>query len=215
MSLIERYKLIVSLINLMREYLPVLLVITLLFGCTANQPNSGVKVYENNSTTFVNQTTIEPPIQIQNNSSSSQTNNITNQTNTTNSTQTNSSMKVTYPLQPPVYNFSNVTTSDGRLIVYYFFNSHCGACAAIRPQIDRLESIYTNVDWQEYDLATENGSWAYVEFADQYNLTLKQRLIPQVLVNGTILTDRYSINSTLGDLIWNITGPSVSKGLTS
>jgi hypothetical protein len=53
----------------------------------------------------------------------------------------------------------------------------------------------------EYDLANTSGSEAYGDFAAQHNLSDTQMLVPQVLVNGTILTDRFNINKSLEGII--------------
>ncbi len=103
----------------------------------------------------------------------------------------------------PKFNFSNTTTSDGRLIVYFFFSPYCVASKAIRPEIDKLEDKYPDVDWEEYDIATQNGTYAYLDFAEQYNLSKEKRLVPQVLVNGIIITDRFNINKSLDGAIQN------------
>jgi hypothetical protein len=102
----------------------------------------------------------------------------------------------------PSYDF-NRTTQDGKLVVYYFYLPHCVASQALRPEMDRLEAGYDGVLWVEYDITTQNGSKAYQDFAGMYNLSVKERLVPQVLVNGTVITDRFNINSTLGSLIGN------------
>jgi thiol-disulfide isomerase/thioredoxin len=107
--------------------------------------------------------------------------------------------------EPPKFNFSK-TTADGRLIAYYFFSPHCEASVAIRPEIDRLESKYPEVDWKEYDITTQNGTMAYVQFAERYNLSAEKRLVPQVLVNGTIITDRFNINESLEGIIQSFEG---------
>ena len=103
--------------------------------------------------------------------------------------------------EPPKFNFSNVTTGDGKLIIYYFYSPYCVASRAIRPEIDRLEQKYPELNWMEYDISTQNGTLAYTSFADQYNLSTDKRLVPQVLVNGTIITDRFNINDTLENII--------------
>jgi thiol-disulfide isomerase/thioredoxin len=99
------------------------------------------------------------------------------------------------------YEFSNATTQDGRLIVYYFYSSACPASKALRPEIDRLEGMYDTVEWLEYDIVPQGGMWAYQDFAAQYNLSREQRLVPQVLVNGTIITDRFNINKSLEEVL--------------
>ena len=111
------------------------------------------------------------------------------------------------PELPPIqqFDFSNVTTPNGTLIVYYFHSSECSACNALRPEIEKLEAEYTDVLWLEYDITTQNGRYAYDAFAAQLNLSLKEQLVPQVLVNGTVITDRFHINDTLGDMIKNFT----------
>ncbi|NYZ73631.1 thioredoxin family protein [Candidatus Micrarchaeota archaeon] len=99
------------------------------------------------------------------------------------------------------FNFSNVTTPDGRLIVYYFHSSGCSACKVLRPEIDSLEADYPEVLWLEYDLANASGGEAYRDFAAQHNLSNQQMFVPQALVNDTILTDRFNINKTLEGII--------------
>jgi thiol-disulfide isomerase/thioredoxin len=97
--------------------------------------------------------------------------------------------------------FSNITAADGGLIVYYFHSSGCSACKILRPEIDKLETKYPEVLWLEYDLADANGSQAYRNFAAQHNLSTQQMYVPQALVNGTILTDRFNINKSLEGII--------------
>lgn len=99
------------------------------------------------------------------------------------------------------FDFSNITTPDGRLIVHYFHSSGCSACKTLRPEIDKLEARYTEVLWLEYDLANESGGEAYRDFAAQNNLSDQQMFVPQALVNGTILTDRFNINQSLEGII--------------
>ena len=106
----------------------------------------------------------------------------------------------TFP-EPPKFNFSNITTPDGRLIIYYFYSPYCEAAKEIRPEITKLETRYRNMLWLEYDITTQNGTLAYMEFATEYNLSTKQRLVPQALVNGTIITDRFNINKSLEEII--------------
>jgi len=101
----------------------------------------------------------------------------------------------------PRFDFTNATTSDGRLIVNYFHSVHCSACAALRPELDRLEAAYPSVEWREFDITTQNGSWAYQQFADGRNMSSAERMVPQVLVNGTVMTDRFNINRTLPGLL--------------
>ena len=107
------------------------------------------------------------------------------------------------PVQPH-YDFRNSTTPDGRLIVYFFYSPHCSACQAILPVINELETKFSSVQWLEYDITTQNGTLAYQEYAKEMNLSPKQEMVPQVLVNGTIITDRFHINDTLESLLENI-----------
>ena len=107
----------------------------------------------------------------------------------------------------PQFDFSNVTSPNGTLMVYYFHSSKCSACQVLQPEIEKLEAKYTDVIWLDYDITTQNGRDAYDAFAAQKNLSPKEQLIPQVLVNGTIITDRFHINDTLGGLIQNFTSP--------
>lgn len=101
----------------------------------------------------------------------------------------------------PSFNFSNITDYRGRLIVYYFYSSGCIASKAITPVIDQLEIEYPEAVFLRYNISTANGTWAYKAFTDQYNLSKDQRLVPQVLVNGTIITDRFNINESLEGII--------------
>jgi thiol-disulfide isomerase/thioredoxin len=103
----------------------------------------------------------------------------------------------------PKFNFTNVTTANGTLIVHYFHSTGCVASRALKPEIDKLEKDYPEVLFFRYNIVTQNGSIAYVTFADQYNLSRDKRYVPQVLVNGTIITDRFNINDSLGGIIAN------------
>jgi len=109
------------------------------------------------------------------------------------------------PPEIPHYDFSNRTTTDGRLIVHYFYMSGCSACKALGPEIDRMKAGYPNVAWMDYDLTASNGSAAYGDFAAQYNLSAQQQMVPQVLVDNRIITDRFNINATLEGIITNHT----------
>lgn len=101
------------------------------------------------------------------------------------------------------YDFSNATGADGNLIVYYFHLPGCTACIALQPEIERLRAAYPGVAWVDYDIATQNGSAAYRDFAAQRNLNTSERMVPQVLVNGTVITNKFDINATLENIIKN------------
>ncbi len=105
----------------------------------------------------------------------------------------------------PEYDFSNTTTPNGTLIVYYFHSASCSACQALQPEIDRLEANYQDAVWLDYDITTQNGRYAYDDFAAQLNLSPAEEMVPQVLVNGTVITDRFHINDTLEGMIKNFT----------
>ncbi|MFH1520294.1 MAG: thioredoxin family protein [Candidatus Micrarchaeota archaeon] len=101
----------------------------------------------------------------------------------------------------PEFNFTNTRTNDGKLIVYYFYLPGCPSCIAIKPEIDRMEENYPEVYFIRYNLATINGSWAYKDFSDQFGLNKSQMYVPQVLVNKTIITDRFNINDSLEKIL--------------
>jgi thiol-disulfide isomerase/thioredoxin len=114
---------------------------------------------------------------------------------------------MSHPAQPttPKFNFSNVTTSNGTLIVYYFYSTYCVASRAVQPVINALATKYPDVLWLEYDINTQTGRAAYRDYVIQLNLTPKEEMVPQVLVNGSIITDRFHINDTLEGVIENFT----------
>jgi len=91
-------------------------------------------------------------------------------------------------------------------MVHYFYSPGCIASKAISPEIDRLEESYPGVVFLRHDLATINGSYAYKEFAVEYNLSPHKQLVPQVLVDGTVITDRFNINESLEGIILSFTG---------
>jgi hypothetical protein len=111
------------------------------------------------------------------------------------------------PPEMPHFDFANVTTPNGTLIVYYFHSSKCSACNALQPEIDRLEADHTDVLWLDYDIATQNGRYAYEAFAARRNLSPSERMVPQVLVNGSVITDRFKINATLEGIIAGYQNP--------
>jgi len=99
------------------------------------------------------------------------------------------------------YNYSNRTTGDGRQIIYYFYLPHCSACMTIKPDVERLKAAYTGIFWIEQDISTPEGRAAYDDFAVQMNLSRDKLYVPQVLVNGTIITGWPDINSSLEGII--------------
>ena len=99
------------------------------------------------------------------------------------------------------YDFSEAFTGEGKLIVYYFYSTNCIASQELGPEIERMEEAYTETMFQKHNLATSDGSGAYRDFAEQYNLSYEQQLVPQVLVNGAIITDRFNINDSLENII--------------
>ncbi len=106
----------------------------------------------------------------------------------------------------PTFNFTNVTSPEGKLMVYYFYSSACGACRAIQPEIIALSVKYNKTtEWQFYDLTIVNGTLGYVAYADWKGLNNSQRMIPQVMVNGTLITDRFNIHEKLEPMLANFT----------
>jgi thiol-disulfide isomerase/thioredoxin len=184
----------------MRTFIVLAFMSMVMLGCVANtsQQNTTNQHMNQTDSSSGNKPVQVPQIQA-------------NQTNKTNlslniTRQINGSVLTTdtvFPAQPH-YDFRNTTTPDGRLIVYFFYSPHCSACQAIIPVIDNLETKFSSVEWLEYDITTQNGTLAYQEYAREKNLSQKQEYIPQVLVNGTIITDRFNINDTLGSLLENI-----------
>lgn len=101
----------------------------------------------------------------------------------------------------PEFDFSHITNGSGALIVYYFYSPHCSACMALRPEMDRMEANFSDVEWREYDITSQNDTYAYQDFANFTGLNHSQRMVPQALVNGSVITDRFNINRTLGGII--------------
>lgn len=99
----------------------------------------------------------------------------------------------------PVFDFS--ITKNGSLVVYFFHSPGCSACKASYPLIDELEEKYPDVIFERHDLSNANGTEAYKQFADFKNLSRDKRLVPQVYVNGTVITDRFNIEEKLEPII--------------
>lgn len=125
-----------------------------------------------------------------------------------NQTQNNSTTEVitsetVFPPEP-VFDF-NYTDENGTLRVFFFHSPGCSACRDSYPIISELEGKFPNVSFINYSLATPNGSKAYVKFAELHNLSTQKQMVPQVLVNGTIITDRFNIEEKLEPLLENLT----------
>lgn len=97
----------------------------------------------------------------------------------------------------PKYNFDNITNQSGNYIIYYFYLPKCTACIANRPKIDELEQKYPMFEWREYDLSTQNGTFAYFDFAQKFNKSKTEITVPQILVNNTIFENRINIEEKL------------------
>jgi thiol-disulfide isomerase/thioredoxin len=117
------------------------------------------------------------------------------ETKITNSNQVMNSETV-FPTLPK-YNFDNITNESGDYIIYYFYLPKCAACIANRPKIDELEQKYPMFEWREYDLSTQNGTFAYFDFAQKFNKSKTEITVPQILVNNTIFENRINIDEKL------------------
>ncbi len=122
---------------------------------------------------------------------------ITNEKNTSNSL---NATNVDYASPKPSYKFDFTARYDENKqpIVYYFYEPGCSACKLVRNKITELETRYNgSTVWKEYDITTVDGAMAYKEFTLQYNLSVKQMYVPQILINGTIITGVDPITKTL------------------
>jgi len=108
---------------------------------------------------------------------------------------------VSEPPPEPAYDFNQSHNDSGALIIDIFHSKGCSACKAIMPEIDYWMSVCQGVDWRIYDIATHDGTEAYLDFAEGKNLSLDKRYVPQALVNGSIITNRFRINETLPQVL--------------
>ncbi|MFH0884969.1 MAG: thioredoxin family protein [Candidatus Micrarchaeota archaeon] len=165
------------------------IIMAAMLGCTNRQDTMGAT---QNPEPEGNQTNPEEPAPypLPNTSNLSFTRNVSDVVNTD-----------TEFFKRPEFDFSKITNESGALIVYYFYTPHCAACTALNPEIEKLEADYQDVEWHEYDITSQNGTYAYQDFVNQTHLNQSQRMVPQVLVNGTVITDRFNINRTLEGII--------------
>ncbi|MBU0527551.1 thioredoxin family protein [Candidatus Micrarchaeota archaeon] len=181
----------------MRLYFGIILVV-LLFGCISE--TSETKIVENET---INEAPVpdlpveveeEPPVKVVEE----------NKTNTTNNDLHSDVMNsdTVFP-EEPFFEF-NKTTENGSMIVYFFHSPGCSACRETYQTIADLEEKYPDIVFINYSLASANGSKAYVQFAEKYNLSTSKQLVPQVLVNDTIITDRFNIEDMLEEILKNI-----------
>ncbi len=101
--------------------------------------------------------------------------------------------------EPEFYEFNS--TINGSYVVYFFHTESCSACRETYPVIEELGERYPEIIFKNYSIRTGSGSRAYKQFADLYNLSPDKRLVPQVLVNGTIITDRFNIEEKLEPIL--------------
>jgi len=101
----------------------------------------------------------------------------------------------------PRFDFSNITDENGSLIIYYFFSANCEGSKGLRPTIDDLKLRYPGVVFKEYNIS-ETGGWeAYADFVRQYNIPKEQQYVPHILVNGTTMFDRFTIEKRLEPIL--------------
>jgi len=101
-----------------------------------------------------------------------------------------------------VFDF-NKTTENGTLIVYFFHNPGCSACKGVYPFMDEARDRHPEVIFIGYSTAEPSGKEAYKQFVEHLDLNKSQQYIPQVYVNGTIITDRFKIEERLEPIIQN------------
>lgn len=149
----------------------------------------------------------EPAVSLQANNSYEKSSEPQANTLTENSAEVNATEVITsetiYPPEP-IFDF-NYTDENGTLRVFFFHSPGCSACQDTYPILSELEGKFPDVSFINYSLATPDGSKAYVKFAELHNLSTQKQMVPQVLVNGTIITDRFNIEEKLGPLLENLT----------
>jgi thiol-disulfide isomerase/thioredoxin len=175
---------------MMKIFLAVL-VLAIMAGCVAEQPPepTSVAVETTSAQNGTTAATAPPPQQISPPVENNTTGVMTSET--------------VFPPEP-VFDF-NYTDGNGTLRVFFFHSPGCSACRDSYPIMGELEDEFPGVIFINYSLATENGSKAYVRFAELHNLSTQKQMVPQVLVNGTIITDRFNIEEELGPLLENLT----------
>jgi thiol-disulfide isomerase/thioredoxin len=100
------------------------------------------------------------------------------------------------------YNFSPVYSSDGKLMVYFFYSSTCPSCRAVGPYVEYIGKKYENqTEWQGYDIDTGYGRDAYLQYYKDFNISQARAGVPAIIVNNTVLWGRYEINDSLEMLI--------------
>lgn len=180
----------------MKSAIPILLVVLLLGCVTAEAPaDNGTKGIEKpEPAQVIEESTIteEEPVTIEENNTMENT---------------SADVMATDSVSPemPIFDF-NKTTENGTLIIYFFHSPGCSACKATYPFMDELKDDHPEVIFIGYSLAEVNGTMAYREFARLNNLSSKQQMVPQVYVNGIILTDRFNIEDNLEGILENFSG---------
>ncbi|MGV8085515.1 MAG: hypothetical protein ACP5N9_04665 [Candidatus Bilamarchaeum sp.] len=97
--------------------------------------------------------------------------------------------------EKPKFEFEH--NQNGSIIVSYFYSPTCSGHLAVASRIQSLKIEYSQYDWREYDITTQNGTLAYIAFATNYNKSKDILLVPQVLVNGNVLSDSHNISENL------------------
>jgi len=174
----------------MRLYCGILLLL-LLSGCVSEIQETNETINETPVPELVIEVEEDPPAEITEE----------NKTNSTNNDLHSDVMnsETVFP-EEPVFDF-NRTNENGSMIVYFFHSPGCSACRETYGTVSELEEKYPDIVFVSYSLANANGSLAYVQFAEKYNLSTSKQLVPQVLVNDTIITDRFNIEEKLEDIL--------------
>lgn len=105
---------------------------------------------------------------------------------------------------PTTPHFDFDKNSSGSLIVTYFYSPNCTGHLSAKTTIERLRARYDMFDWREYDITTQNGTLAYIQFAKQYNQSKDFRLVPQVLVAREMFSDSQNINQKLERKLYDL-----------
>ncbi|MBI5227408.1 hypothetical protein HY988_02355 [Candidatus Micrarchaeota archaeon] len=187
-----------------------ILLLVLLFGClsqTTNENKLGSKSLDNlsgNKTQIIEQQNETTERVVPSNHSDSAVNKYDVLTADT-----------TFP-EIPEYNFSNITTMDGKLIIYYFDSPYCQAAIRLRPQMDQLKRQYgpdnSSIVWMEFDVSKLEGYLAYGEFAREKGTNPLLVVTPTALANGTIMAGIEQINGSLERILDTYKSPGEGKG---
>jgi len=97
---------------------------------------------------------------------------------------------------------TNISASETRVCLYFFFGAGCLDCTKVELQISQLEQKYPQLDVHSFEIYSNRTNLQLLNLLfDKHDVPQEQRKIPAIFISNTCLTGDKQIQEDLEEII--------------